>query len=823
MTMSNYNHKEIEKKWQAKWAEMDLYKADNDSPKEKRYILDMFPYPSGAGLHVGHVESYTATDIYTRYLRMNGFNVLHPQGWDAFGLPAENYAIKTGIHPAETTKEAIHNFIRQINSLGLSYDWSREINTSDPAYYKWTQWMFLLFYKHGLASKKKGKVNWCENCQTVLAHEQAEGGKCERCGNQVIQKDLEQWFFKITDFIEDQEVEGKKMNGLLSGLSDMDWPESTKSAQKNWIGKSEGTEFQLSINNSQLSINVYTTRLDTVFGMTYVVVAPEHEIVNKIKNYELKITNYDEMVDYVENSKKKTELERTELAKEKTGIELKDIKAINPFTKEEVSVFVGDYVLGGYGTGAVMAVPAHDERDFKFAKKYGLGIKTVVSGGESEDEAFAEDGVLVDSEEFTGLTSVEARETMTKWLEEKGIGKRRINYRLRDWLVSRQRYWGAPIPIIYCDHCGAVPVPEEDLPVTLPTDVDFKPTGESPLNYSKEFQDVKCPKCGAKARRESDTMDTFVCSSWYYLRYADPKNEKEFASRESLEKWLPVDVYVGGAEHSVLHLLYARFFAKVLQKYGYIDFNEPFLKLRHQGIILGEDGNKMSKSKGNVVNPDEVVEMCGADSLRMYEMFMGPLEDMKPWNTKGIVGIQRFLEKVWKLSEKELQECDGNHELCKTTPIELKQMLHKTIKKVTEDIEDFRFNTAISQMMIFVNLLGKYEKFPKKMLFKFLVLLAPFAPHIAEELYMKIDGQANSIFKEEWPKYNLAMIKDETISLVVQVSSKARDVISVPAEISEEEAKEAALGSEKVKKWLEGKEIMKTIFVKGKLINLVTR
>lgn len=837
--MQIYNHKSIEPKWQKKWSEENVHRTEESSIKPKKYILDMFPYPSGAGLHVGHVESYTATDIYSRYLRLNGFNVLHPQGWDAFGLPAENYAIKTGIHPMETTKSAIANFTRQINSLGFSYDWSREINTSDPAYYKWTQWMFLLFYKNGLAYKKKANVNWCANCQTVLAREQAEGGKCERCGNEVMQKDLEQWFFKITDFIENQMVDKKEIKGLLFGLDSVDWPESTKSAQKNWIGRSEGAEFELPVkisfakeDESGLLISVYTTRLDTVFGMTYAVVAPEHKIIQKLKN---KIENHEEVEQYIIDSKKKTELERMEL-KEKTGVELKGIKAINFFNGKEIPVFIGDYVLGGYGTGAVMAVPAHDERDFLFAKKYNLPIITVIAKNEiatpsahNDNESFTDDGILINSDVYDGLTSEQAREKMTKWLEEKGMGRKKVNYKIRDWLVSRQRYWGAPIPIIYCDHCGEMPVPEEDLPVKLPTDVDFKPTGESPLAHSKEFHDVKCPKCGKKARRESDTMDTFVCSSWYYLRYADPKNENEFASRDLIKKWLPVDVYVGGAEHSVLHLLYARFFTKVLQKYGFVDFNEPFLKLRHQGIILSEDGSKMSKSKGNVVNPDEVIEACGADALRMYEMFMGPLEDMKPWSIQGIVGVQRFLEKVWRLNEKILSDCGDSGETCEAMPLELKQLFHKTIKKVTEDIENFRFNTAISQMMIFVNFAGKLESLPKKMVGKFLILLSPFAPHIAEELWSsfvkttedKSEEYNQSIFKQQWPKYKLEMVKDDKINLVLQVNGKARDTVEVDAEIDEDEAKKIALENEKIKKWTEGKEILKVVFVKGRLVNIV--
>ncbi|KKR19075.1 MAG: Leucine-tRNA ligase [Parcubacteria group bacterium GW2011_GWE2_39_37] len=818
--MSKYDFKIIEPKWQKKWEEQELYKAEDNSPKPKKYILDMFPYPSGSGLHVGHVESYTATDIYSRFMRLKGYNVLHPQGWDAFGLPAENYAIKTGIHPTETTKEAIKTFTKQINSLGFSYDWSREVNSSDPAYYKWTQWLFLLFYKNGLAYKKKAKVNWCESCQTVLANEQAEGGVCDRCGNKVIQKDLEQWFFKITDFIEDQVVDNNEVKGLLNGLSSVDWPDSTKAAQKNWIGRSEGSEIKFSVGGYEPGIKVFTTRVDTIFGCTYVVVAPEHPLLKELGKA---IKNIDEVEAYVAATKKKTDLDRME-AKEKSGVELKGIKTVNPFNGNSVSVYVADYVLGSYGTGAVMAVPAHDERDFEFAKKYNLQIKeSIISNKGSKTECYTDDGQLVDSGEFTGKSSAEARELMMQWLEKNLQGSRKVNYKLRDWLISRQRYWGAPIPIIYCEKCGEVPVPEKDLPVLLPTDVDFKPTGESPLMLSKTFHEVICPVCGIKAKRESDTMDTFVCSSWYYLRYADNLNDQEFASQSALKQWLPVDVYLGGAEHTVLHLLYARFFTKALQKFGLVDFNEPFLKLRHQGTILAEDGTKMSKSKGNVVNPDVIVEQYGADALRIYEMFMGPLEDAKPWNTKGIVGITRFLEKAWKLAtEKTLTDCEVGVGQCNCAPVGLPQLLHKTIKKVTEDIEEFRFNTAISQMMIFVNFASKFDSLPKPAVEKFLKILSPFAPHMAEELWSLI-GNNESIFLQKWPEYNGALIRDELVNLVVQINGKVRETIEVEAGITEEAAQKIALEQEKIKPWLENKEIIKVIFVPDKLINIVVK
>jgi len=818
-----YDHQNIEKKWQKRWREEGAFQTDDNSIKPKRFILDMFPYPSGVGLHAGHVESYTATDIYTRYSRGKGFNVLHPQGFDAFGLPAENYAIKTGIHPTETTKTAIANFIRQIDSLGFSYDWNRQVTTSDPEYYKWTQWIFLLMYKNGLAYKKKAKVNWCASCQTVLAREQAEGGICERCGNEVIQKDLEQWFFKITDFIEDQNHEGRQISGLLSGLNDIDWPESTKSAQRNWIGRSEGTLVEFALQAEGLTkekkVKIFTTRVDTIFGCTYMVLAPESTMTRELLTY---TKNKEAVENYIGTVVAKTELQRTDLNKDKSGIKLEGVTAINPFNNEEVAVFIADYVLANYGTGAVMAVPAHDERDFEFAKKYNLEIRTsIVPEDEtivSLEEAYGDDGLLVNSGEFTGLASKDARTRMVDFLTRTIQGQKTINYRLRDWLVSRQRYWGAPIPIIYCDSCGEVPVPEQDLPVKLPTDIDFRPTGESPLKYSEEFNHVTCPKCGAPARRESDTMDTFVCSSWYYLRYADPKNTEVFAAPEKIAKWLPVDLYFGGAEHSVLHLLYARFFTKVLHKYGYVNFDEPFLKLRHQGIILGEDGNKMSKSKGNVVNPDILVEPHGADALRLYEMFMGPLEDMKPWNSQGIIGVSRFLDRVSGLAEN----------INRISDKKIISLLHKTIKKVSDDIEDFKYNTAISALMILVNGLydfkNKNQAWPISLsdLGLLIRLIEPFAPHLAEELWENI-GHTELLTYEPWPKYDEELIKDESFTLAIQINGKVRATLEVAADSSEEELKELALHDENVKKWLDGKEIVKVIYVKGKLLSIVIK
>ena len=749
-----YDHQKIEQKWQKFWDEnQQLFAADEKSDAEKKYILDMFPYPSADGLHAGHVESYTATDIVSRYLRMKGKNVLHPQGWDAFGLPAENFAIKTKTHPSITTQKSIATFKRQMKMLGLSYDWSREIDSSNQEYYKWTQWFFLLFYKNGLAYRGIAKVNWCPSCQTVLANEQAEGGVCERCGTQVVQKDLEQWFFKITDFIEDRPSFAKatdgrrKTSGLISGLDKIDWPEHTKAAQKNWIGKSEGAEFQMGISGIDKKLGVFTTRLDTVFGMTFALIAPEHQLVQELRD---KIANWPEVEKYIVETKKKSELQRITEVKEKTGVELEGVKILNPFTKKEMPLFASDFILAHYGTGAVMAVPGHDQRDYEFAKKFNLPIVEVIKSkiGKSsiEKEAFLDDGILINSEDNDGLTSEEARKELTIWLDKNKIGKKTINYKLRDWLISRQRYWGAPIPIIYCDSCGAVPVPEKDLPVLLPDDVDFMPTGESPLARSKKFQDVKCPKCGAKAKRESDTMDTFVCSSWYYFRYADPHNEKEFVAKEKIKKWLPVDLYVGGAEHTVLHLLYSRFFTKVLHNLKLIDFDEPFLKMRHQGIVLAQDGQKMSKSLGNVINPDDVVAQFGADALRMFEMFMGPLEDSKKWDTKGIIGIYRFLERTWNF----ISKIKNQKSKTQIKNQKLENRIHKTIKKVTEDIEMLKFNTAISSMMILINEFAKEEEIAQEDFETFLKLLSPFAPHIAEEIWQQL-GHNKSVFTEKWP------------------------------------------------------------------------
>ncbi len=777
--MDNYEPNKIEPKWQKYWEKKGLNKAEDFAKKPKFYCLDMFPYPSGAGLHVGHPKGYTATDIISRYKRMNGFNVLHPIGWDAFGLPAENYAIKTKVHPNESTHKNITHFKEQIKSLGFSYDWEREIDTSSQEYYKWTQWFFLFLYKNGWAYKAKAAVNWCNSCQTVLANEQAQDGKCERCSNDVVQKDLEQWFFKITDFNEE----------LLAGLDKIDWPEPIKIMQKNWIGRSEGYEIDFEIKNSVSNcadrqtltqIRVFTTRIDTIFGCTYLVVAPEHDIV---KNQELGIKNYEEVKDYVETAKKKSERDRQADVKDKTGVKLEGITAINPANGKEIPIFVADYVLSGYGTGAIMAVPAQDQRDFDFAKKFNLPI-------------------------------IKAPNTME--MAEKGIAKKKVNYRLRDWLVSRQRYWGAPIPIIYCEKCGEQAVPEKDLPVLLPTDVDFMPTGESPLVKSKEFHNVKCPQCGGQAKRESDTMDTFVCSSWYFFRYTDPKNSKEFARKELINYWLPVDLYVGGAEHAVLHLLYARFFTKALFKKGLISFDEPFLKLRNVGLILAEGGVKMSKSKGNVINPDDIVQEYGADTLRLYEMFMGPFDQAIAWDTKGAGGARRFLDRVYGLNSKKQET--RNKQIPNS---KLEKLLNKTIKKVSEDIEAMKFNTAISTLMILLNEMEKEKEIPQNIFENFLLILSPFAPHITEELYSGIKGEGDSIFEEQWPKYDEALLKDEKVNIVVQINGKARGVVEIETDSNEQEILDLVKADLKINKWLEAQNIKKAIFIQNKLINLV--
>ncbi len=803
--MEKYQHQKIEKKWQKIWQEKKLFQAEEGAKKKKYYVLDMFPYPSSEGLHVGHPKGYTATDIFSRYLRMRGYNVLHPMGWDAFGLPAENYALKTGVHPAVSTAKNILNIRRQIKSLGFSYDWEREISTIDPEYYKWTQWIFLILYKRGLAYEAEVPINFCPSCKTGLANEEVVGGKCERCGSRVTRKNLRQWLLKITAYAD----------RLLKDLDHLDWPEKIKIMQKNWIGRSEGTEIKFPIPNSPLQISVFTTRPDTLFGATYMVLAPEHPLVEKLTIARQK----DQIRKYQEETRHKSDLERTDLIKEKSGV-FTGSYAINPVNDEKIPIWIADYVLLGYGTGAIMAVPAHDQRDFEFAKKFDLPVIEVISSSgkahKKIKKAYEGEGILINSQAFSGIKSDQAKKEITDFLIKKKLGKRAINYKLRDWIFSRQRYWGEPIPIIHCKKCGAVSVPEKDLPVKLPEVKKYQPTGtgESPLANIKEWVETKCPKCAGPGKRETNTMPQWAGSSWYYLRYLDPQNKKEAWSKKREKYWMPVDLYVGGAEHAVLHLLYARFWHKVLFDAGYVSTPEPFKKLKNQGLILGPDGEKMSKSRGNVINPDDIIEKYGADTLRMYEMFMGPFEDAVAWDAKGVEGVSRFLQKVWRMVYG--KNFAGNEPDKKTAII-----LHKTIKKVTEDIEAFKFNTAIAAMMVFVNeMLNTPEKITKNFIEKFLLILSPFAPHLAEELWENL-GHKDSIFKEKWPAYDPKLIKEEKITLVIQINGKVRDKIEVTSDIDEKEAKKQAQASVKVQKFIGNKEVKKVIFVPQKLINLV--
>jgi len=807
-----YNPSKIESKWQKKWQKQKLFRTPDKSENPKFYVLDMFPYPSAEGVHVGHMRGYTFSDVIAKKKTMDGYNVLHPMGWDAFGLPAENYALKTGIHPAQSTKKSIANIKRQLLAAGYGYDWQREISSMEPDYYKWTQWLFLQLYKNGLAYQKQAAVNWCPSCQTVLANEQVINGLCERCDSRVEKKELKQWFFKITDYAD----------RLLNDLEKIDWPEKIKIMQKNWIGRSEGTEFEMDLfldkgKRLKEKLKVFTTRLDTVYGMTYVVIAPEHPLVQKLTTPAKK----KEVEKYIQEAKKTAEIERLAVDKEKTGV-FCGSAALNIFNGEKIPIYVSDYVLMEYGTGAIMAVPAHDQRDFVFTKNQGLPIIEVIKSedGKSsiQEQAFEEDGVLVNSGQFNGLSSAQARQKMTQWLEKQKQGRKVVYYKLRDWLISRQRYWGAPIPIIHCQKCGQVPVPEKDLPVQLPEIKDFRPTGtgESPLAKSVKFINVKCPKCRSQAKRETDTMDTFVCSSWYYLRYIDSKNKKEFADDEKLKNWLPVDLYIGGAEHAVMHLLYARFFAKFMLDQALINFDEPFAKLFNQGTVYRQ-GAKMSKSRGNVVNPDDLIRKFGADTMRLYELFMGPADQATEWQDKGVIGCYRFLQKIWKL-QNNLKSQISN--LKTTSQIsKLDKLVHQTIKKVTDDLEGFRFNTAISALMILVNQMEQVSV--QREDFKILIkLLSPMAPHISEELWGKL-GNKESIFKEKWPEYEPSLIKEETFELVIQINGKVRDKVEVPVEISQEEAKELILQREKVQKWLAGKKVKKVIFVPRRLINIV--
>ncbi|MBF2422397.1 leucine--tRNA ligase [Listeria welshimeri] len=799
-----FNHKKMEPKWQQYWSEHNTFKTTEDKDKENFYALDMFPYPSGAGLHVGHPEGYTATDILSRMKRMQGKNVLHPIGWDAFGLPAEQYAIDTGNDPEEFTALNIANFTRQIKSLGFSYDWDREINTTDPEYYKWTQWIFEKLYENGLAYEAEIAVNWCPALGTVLANEEVIDGKSERGGFPVFRKPMRQWMLKITAYAD----------RLLDDLDLVDWPENIKDMQRNWIGRSEGAEVTFKIKDSDETFNVFTTRPDTLFGATYTVFAPEHELIEKITTPEQKeaVETYKKQVEL------KSELERTDLAKDKTGV-FTGAYAINPINGEEVPIWIADYVLIQYGTGAIMAVPAHDERDFEFAQQFGLNIRPVLEGGDVTKEAFTGDGPHINSEFLDGLAKEEAITAAIDWLEKEGIGSRKITYRLRDWLFSRQRYWGEPIPVIHWEDGETTLVPEEELPLLLPKATEIKPsgTGESPLANLHDWVNVT-DEFGRKGRRETNTMPQWAGSSWYFLRYIDPKNTEAIADKEKLTEWLPVDVYIGGAEHAVLHLLYARFWHKFLYDIGVVPTKEPFQKLFNQGMILGENNEKMSKSRGNVVNPDEVVEKYGADTLRMYEMFMGPLDASIAWNENGLEGARKFLDRIWRLFVTE--EGILAEKVTTTANANLEKAYHHMVKTVTNHYENLRFNTGISQLMIFINEAYKQDSIPKEYVEGFVQLLSPIAPHLAEELW-EILGHTETISYVTWPTYDETKLVEDEVEIVLQVNGKVKSKITVAKSLGKEELEKIAQEDDKMKENLEGKTIRKVIVVPGKLVNLV--
>lgn len=887
--MAKYPFESIEPKWQEYWEKNKTFKVTEDTkfePAKRRYVLDMFPYPSAQGLHVGHPEGYTATDIYCRYLRMNGYNVLHPMGYDAFGLPAENYAIKTGTHPATTTNANIDHFTKQIKALGFSYDWDRCVSTCTPDYYHWTQWIFLQLYKKGLAYEAETPINWCPSCLTGLANEEVKEGRCDRCGTTVTRKTIRQWILKITAYAE----------RLLDDLEGLDWPESVKLMQRNWIGKSEGGEVSFKIadkagNPTDQELLIYTTRADTLYGATYMVVAPEHRLVPELTTAEQKTA----VDSYIDAAAKKSDLERTDLAKEKTGV-FTGSYAINPVSGAKIPIWISDYILVSYGTGAIMAVPAHDQRDWDFAKEFNLPILKVVASKEevasladgdeeagaaklraaAKDEAAyqtlvaahpevfnvaaqctAADGYTINSGDFTGMATAATIPAIISWLTQKGIGKKAVNYKLRDWVFSRQRYWGEPIPLVHCPDCGCVPLKEDQLPFKLPEVKTYQPTGtgESPLAGITDWVNCTCPECGGAARRETNTMPQWAGSCWYYLRYLDPHNDKEFASQAAVDYWMPVDLYVGGAEHAVLHLLYARFWHKVLFDLGLVNTKEPFQRLVNQGMITSfafqrknktlvpsdaveetspdvfiekETGEKlerviakMSKSLKNVINPDDVIRDYGADSVRMYEMFMGPLEVSKPWNTNGLIGVHRFLEKIWAVSEKPLVDLDMEGQL-EGRLAELRKLYHKTVKKVSQDTDTLNFNTAISQMMIFINEAGRMESLPKALWSGFVKLLSPYAPHLGEELWEKL-GNTSTIAYESWPEYDEALCQDDSCTIVVQVNGKKRGEFQAAMNTDKDELEKQALACESVIKFMDGKTPVKVIVVPNKLVNIVVK
>ncbi|MGG7621077.1 leucine--tRNA ligase [Bacillus coreaensis] len=801
----SFNHQEIEKKWQSFWDVNKTFQTSEEKGKRKFYALDMFPYPSGAGLHVGHPEGYTATDILSRMKRAQGYNVLHPMGWDAFGLPAEQYALDTGNDPAEFTALNIATFKRQIKALGFSYDWDREVNTTDPEYYKWTQWIFLKLFEKGLAYIDEVAVNWCPALGTVLSNEEVIDGKSERGGHPVERRPMKQWVLKITAYAD----------RLLEDLEELDWPESLKDMQRNWIGRSEGAEITFNIEGNDGQFTVFTTRPDTLFGATYAVLAPEHVLVERITTAEMR----DAVQAYIEQIKSKSDLERTDLAKDKTGV-FTGAYAVNPVNGAKMPIWIADYVLVSYGTGAIMAVPGHDERDYEFAKKFDLPIVEVVAGGDVSKEAYTGDGEHVNSDFLNGMNKEEAISRMIAWLEEKEIGTKKVTYRLRDWLFSRQRYWGEPIPVIHWEDGTMTAVPDSELPLVLPKTTEIRPsgTGESPLANIEDWVNVVDPVTGKKGRRETNTMPQWAGSCWYYLRYIDPKNDQALADPEKLKEWLPVDIYIGGAEHAVLHLLYARFWHKFLYDIGVVSTKEPFQKLFNQGMILGENNEKMSKSKGNVVNPDEIVGTHGADTLRLYEMFMGPLEASIAWSTQGLDGSRRFLDRIWRLLVDENGEIAEKVQSVDSSSLE--KVYHQTVKKVTEDFEGLRFNTAISQLMVFINEAYKTPVLPKDFVEGFVKLLAPICPHIAEELWSKL-GHSESISYEAWPAFDEAKLVDDEVEIVVQINGKVKAKLMVPSDANKEALEQIAMDDTTVKEQIDGKTVRKVIAVPGKLVNIV--
>ena len=800
-----YNPKDIEKKWQDIWDEKNIYQAENFSEKEKFYALVEFPYPSANGLHVGHPRPYTALDIVSRKRRYEGYNVLFPMGWDAFGLPTENFAIKNKIHPAIVTENNIKRFKSQLKSIGFSFDWSREVNTTDPDYYKWTQWIFLKLYENGLAYKEEMPINWCTSCKIGLANEEVVGGSCERCGGEVVQKVKNQWMLKITQYAD----------RLIDDLDDLDFIDKVKAQQKNWIGRSEGAEIDFKVKGKEDILRVFTTRPDTIFGSTYMVIAPEHPLLDKYKD---EIENYGEILEYREEVNKKSDFERTELVKEKTGVEIKGLRAINPANKEEMPIWISDYVLMSYGTGAIMAVPGHDQRDWEFARKFNLPIVEVIKGGNIEEEAYVDSskGEIVNSDFINGLQVEDGKNKIINWLEENKLGSKKKNFKLRDWVFSRQRYWGEPIPLVYCQECGWQPVPFEQLPVMLPEVENYEPTenGDSPLANIHQWVNTSCPKCKGPAKRETDTMPNWAGSSWYFLRYIDPKNDSELAAREALDYWLPIDWYNGGMEHTTLHLLYSRFWHKFLYDIGIVSTKEPYSKRTSHGMILGDNNEKMSKSRGNVVNPDDIVRDFGADTLRTYEMFIGDFEKSAPWSENGVKGCRRYLERVWRSQDILV---DGE-EYSK----EMETSIHKTIKKVSEDFDNLKFNTGIAALMSLLNEFNGISKINRAEMKTYLILLNPVAPHITEEMWERLN-LGGYLHEQSWPKYEEEKTKEDIIEMPVQVNGKVRGTIKLNVEDSQEKARELALQDESINKYVEGKTIVKEIFVMGRIYNIVVK